>query len=87
MDSIFNNLVELARKEEFPTVNVSFKVMDRIKKQKFVEYSSSIKPMKIVAGISAVAASIIIIFTVYSYKKNYDPVSQFLYNEISWVQN
>ena len=86
MNYKFDKLVARAREEEISDIDVSSQVMSRIRGENIARFKSPVKSMGYMALISTIAASIIIIFTIYSYEKNYDPLYQSLYHEISWVE-
>jgi len=73
MNNSIEQLVVLAKKERVPEIDVASSVMGEIRSIKMVRISS-IKPMGIVAAISALAASIVIVFAVHSYKEATNPM-------------
>lgn len=70
---MFNNLIQLAKKEEIPNIDISNCVMLEIQNRKSKVNSKVWKPMGLVAMISSIAASIIIFFTINTYKDMHDP--------------
>ena len=67
-----NNMIEKAKLEEIPEIDVTHKVLMRIQTRR--DIVTSIKPMGIFAGISAIAASIILICSINSYKYLTSPI-------------
>ena len=74
---MFNNLIQLARQEEIQNFNVVDKTMLIIRNKKIVKNRVSWLPMGLVASLSSIAASIIIFFSVNSYKEINDPYASF----------
>ena len=74
---MFNNLIQLARQEEIQNFNIVDRTMLIIRNKKIVKNRVSWLPMGLVASLSSIAASIIIFFSVNSYKEINDPYISF----------
>jgi len=74
-------LVILSREEKIPELDVTDRVMSRIRMPRPLP---SLKPMGFMAAVSAIAASIIICFAVHSWKEWNDPM-YYLYAPIEVV--
>ena len=73
---MFNNLIQLARQEEIQNFNIVDKTMLIIRNKKIIKNSNWL-PMGLVASLSSIAASIIIFFSVNTYKDINDPYASF----------
>jgi len=73
---MIERLVKLAKEEVIPEIDVSELVMHRISVANKGK-DLTIKPMGIMAVVSAIAASIIIFFAVQSYQEMNDPMREF----------
>jgi len=73
---MFNNLIKLAMQEEPPDFNVANKTLLIIRNKKIIK-NRSLLPMGLVASLSSIAASIIIFFSINSYKDINDPYASF----------
>lgn len=74
MNNTIEKLVIMAREEEVPGVDVCGSVMDRIHFA-IPPKPCSIKSLGIFAGLSTLAASIIIIFSVHTYRDFNNPMN------------
>jgi uncharacterized membrane protein YfhO len=75
---MINKLIQLAKKEAIPEIDVSNSVMMKIQTRKNIESTRvSWLPMGLVATISSIAASIIVFFAFNSYRDMNDPYSSF----------
>jgi len=73
---MFNNLIQLARQEEIQNFNIVDRTMLIIRNKKIIKNSNWL-PMGLVASLSSIAASIIIFFSVNTYKEINDPYANF----------
>ena len=73
---MFDKLVEIAKKEEIPQVDVSLNVMNSISNVRIDTHRQDVKTMGLMATVSAIAASIIMTFSIHAYNehKKIDPM-------------
>jgi hypothetical protein len=75
---MIDKLVQLAKQEEIPVIDISGRIMVGIQNRKNREVVRvSWVPMGLVATISSIAASIIVFFAINSYKDIHDPYASF----------
>ena len=82
MNGTLNNLIKISQREEIPSVHVSDDVITRIKQVKKI--NSGTRPLGIMAAISSLAASIILVAAVHIYQDHTDPLA-LLTAQIEWV--
>ena len=83
---MIERLITIAKKERIPYVDVSGTILARIRVGK-VRKSETVRVMSWAAGISAIAASIIMFFSFQFYQESQDPLRQYFapipYSEVN----
>jgi len=81
----FNKLVDISMGEDIPAIDVSGKVLEKLRCIESERGSLSIKSMRFVATISSIAASIIVIFAIHSYRVQQGDSVGDMMDYVSWV--
>ncbi len=79
-------LAQLARQEEPPEISVSSAVMAHIRTFRYSRPAIDVMPVSWVAGLSAVAASIILFLAFYAFQSIHDPYMNFFAPiQVTWL--
>ena len=79
-------LAQLARQEDPPEISVSTSVMAHIRTFRYSRPAIDVMPVSWVAGLSAVAASIILFMAFYAFQTLQDPYMNFFAPiQVAWL--
>ena len=79
-------LVQIARREEPPEISVSGSVMAHIRTFRYSRPAIDVMPVSWVAGLSAMAASVILFLAFYAFQAIQDPYMNFFAPiQVAWL--
>jgi len=79
-------LVQIARQEDPPEMSVSGSVMAHIRTFRYSRPAIDVMPVSWVAGMSAVAASIVLFLAFYAFQSIHDPYMNFFAPiQVTWL--